>query len=195
MTRGAALALLAVAGLAGRARADDKPDPLAQGKADEANLESNAPRQGVTFSASLGGGLLVAHGSVGSMPFLSLRLGHVMTPDTVLTLEINGGTLRHKQAMMGDTLLDTASNVLVGAQYYTHPSVWVRMAGGLDLHTIDNGPLGQDVIPGAAAAFGAGVDLVRRHFLVLGLEVLGIAAVNREGLLVTGGLGLGLSYY
>lgn len=186
-------AICAGLALAGVAHAD--PDPGAQAKAAEANLESNAPRQGVTFSGSLGGGLLVAKGSVGEMPFLSLRLGHVMTPDSVLTLEINGGTLRHKPAMTGPTLTDTSDNLLVGAQYYTHPSVWVRGAGGLNVHTIDSGALGTSTILGAAAAFGAGVDLVRRHFWVLGLEVLGVGAVNREGLLVSGGLSLGLSHY
>ena len=196
-------AALAVVAFAGGARADtpkpdarpSPPDPLAQQKADEANLETDAPRQGVTFSLALGGGLLVAKGSVGSMPLISLRLGHVMTPDSILTLEVAGGALQHKQAMSGPTLVDSDSNVLVGAQYYTHPSVWLRAAGGLNLHTIDNGTMARTVLAGGAAAVGAGVDLVRRHFLVLDLEILGVGAVNRDGLLVSGGLSLGLSYY
>src|SRR5438067_4067671 len=130
--------LLAAAG--GTARAEDaKPDPLAQSKADEANLESNAPRQGTTFTAALGGGLLVAKGSDGTMPILSLRLGHVMTPDAVLTLELTGGTLLHKQGTSAMTLLDSTGSVLAGALFYTNTSVWVRGAGGLNVHTIDNG--------------------------------------------------------
>ena len=191
---GALLVLLALGGVAHAG--DTKPDPLAQSKADEANLESNAPRQGLAFSAALGGGLLVAKGSVGQMPILSLRLGHVMTPDALLTIEITGGALQHKQATMtGPTLLDSTGSFLVGAQYYTNTSVWIRGAGGVNVHTIDNGTLGHTSVPGAAGAFGAGVDLVRRHFLVLGLEVLGIAAIDRNGLLVTGGLSVGVSYY
>jgi len=190
------LACLLLGGLAGQARADEaKPDPNAQSSAEEANLESNAPRQGVTFSAALGGGLLVAKGSDGTMPILSLRLGHVMTPDSVLTLELTGGTILHKPAGMSTTLLDSTGSVLAGALFYTHPSVWIRGAGGLNVHTIDNGALGKSVVPGVAGAFGAGVDLVRRHFVVLGLEVLGIGAIDRNGLLLTGGLSVGLSYY
>jgi hypothetical protein len=191
---GVALVALTLGGT--RADADvAKPDPLAQSGAEEANLESNAPRQGVTFSAAVGGGLLVAKGSVGQMPMLSVRIGHVMTPNAILTIEAVGGALRHQQAMDSATLIDSTTSILVGAQYYTNMSVWVRGGGGLNVHTIDDGPLGKSTVPGGAGAIGAGVDLVRRHFFVLDLEVLGIAAVDRNGVLLTGGLSLGASYY
>jgi (2Fe-2S) ferredoxin len=191
---GVVLAVLALGGA--RARAEEaRPDPLAQSRAEEANLESNAPRQGVTFSAAVGGGLLLGKGTVGSMPMLSLRVGEVMTPNSILTLELVGGTVRHKQAMDGPTLTDATSSLLVGAQYYTNTSLWVRGGGGLNVHSVDNGPQGSSVVPGVAAAIGAGVDLLRRHFFVLGLEVLSIAAVDRDGLLLSGGLSLGASYY
>ena len=47
--------------------------------ADEANLESNAPRAGMTFSVALGAGITMGDG-VGRGPALSFRIGHVATP-------------------------------------------------------------------------------------------------------------------
>jgi hypothetical protein len=198
-----ALAWLAEAGgvaRAGESKSDpvasaDHADPIAQAKAEEANLESTAPRQGVTFSAAVGVGLLVAKGSVGEMGAASVRLGHVMTPSSLLTLELTGGALPHKQGSMAKTLVDSTGSALAGAQVYTNPSVWIRAAAGVNVHTVNNGTLGTTTAVGGAGAFGAGVDLVRRHFVVLGLEVLGIAAVDRNGLLLTGGLSLGISHY
>ena len=80
---------------AGVARADTKvtdppppspPDPYAEEQAREANLVSNAPREGMTFSAALGLGLTLGDG-VGRGPGVSVRLGHVATPRTVLTFD------------------------------------------------------------------------------------------------------------
>jgi (2Fe-2S) ferredoxin len=192
---GAVLAVFALG--AGRARADDiRPDPLAQARAEEANLESNAPRQGVTFSAALGDGLLLAKGTVGNMPMVSLRVGQVMTPSSILTLELVGGTVREKPEMAASTVTDATSSLLIGAQRYTNTSVWVRGGGGLNVHsTFSSVPHNTSIVPGIAGAVGAGIDLLRRHFFVLGLEVLGIGAVDRNGVLLTGGLSLGASYY
>ncbi|MGE5187328.1 MAG: hypothetical protein ACM31C_35010, partial [Acidobacteriota bacterium] len=139
-----ALALVALVG--GVAAAD--PDPVAQNQAEEANLVSNAPRQGVTFAASLGGGLLIANGGVEEIPVFSLRLGHVATPSTVVTLELTGGTYQHKPSTT-QTVIDGTGSVLVGAQYYVAPSVWIRGGGGLNIHTVDNG-MARDVRPGPA---------------------------------------------
>ncbi len=186
-----ALALGAVLALGGIAAAD--PDPIAQTTAEDANLESNAPRQGVTFSASLGGGLLIANGGVEEIPVFSLRLGHVATSTTVVTLEVTGGTYQHKPSTT-QTVVDGTGTLLVGAQHYFAPSVWIRGGGGLNLHTVDNG-MARDVRPGPAGLFGAGVDLVVRHFWRLGLEGYGVAAVERGGLLFTSMLGIGLSHY
>jgi hypothetical protein len=119
-----------------------------------------------------------------------------MTPSSILTFELDVGTIRHQQATMSPTLVDTSSSVLAGAQFYTNTSVWLRLSAGLNVHTIDNGSAGgQTVYTGAGGAFGAGVDLVRRHYLVLDLEVVGIGAIDRKGALLTGGLLFGLSYY
>lgn len=187
-----AVLLLAFGGIA---RAEAPPDPLAQGKAGEANLESQAPREGTVFAGSLGGGVMVSSGSVHEIPVLDLRLGQVMTPDTVLTFEITGGTYQHKAATQGATLIDGTGTVLVGAQDYVGPSLWIRGAGGLNIHTVQDA-MTTTATTRLAGAFGAGVDLVRRHFLVLGLEVLGIGAIDaHDGLLVTGNFSVGLSYY
>src|SRR5262249_49128932 len=81
--------------LGGVARADDKADPAAQNAGNEANLESNAPREGVTVSAALGPGLIIAKGTVGQMPMASFRIGHVATPATIITFELESGTFFH----------------------------------------------------------------------------------------------------
>lgn len=185
-------ALAVVAVLAGAAHAD--PDPAAQSAAEEANLESTAPRQGVTLAASLGGGILLAKGSVDKIPVLSLRIGHVATPTTVLVLELTGGAFQHMVATMGSTYTDTTGSILVGAQRYVGPSFWIRGSGGLNVHTVQDN-FGTKARPGPAAQFGLGVDLVVRHFWRLGLEAYGIAAVDSDGLLFTSMLGLGLSHY
>ncbi len=186
------LGALAVAlALAGVAHAD--PDPPAQRAAEEANLESNAPRQGVTLAGSLGGGLLISKGTVAEIPVLSLRLGHVVAPSTVITFELTGGTYVHKPAT-STTSYDQTVSALVGAQQYIGPSLWVRFAGGLNVHTIDNG-MSTTVRPGPGGMFGVGLDLVVRHLWRLGLEGYGLAAIDRDGLLFTSMLGLGLSHY
>lgn len=170
------------------------PDPAATSAAQEANLESNAPREGVTLAASIGGGILLAKGSVDKIPVLSLRIGHVATPTTVLVLELTGGAFQHTPAMIGPTYTDTTSSVLVGAQYYVGPTFWIRGSGGLNVHTVQD-TAGTTARPGPAGQFGLGVDLVVRHFWRLGLETYGIAAVDGDGLLFTTMLGLGLSHY
>ncbi|HTR50852.1 MAG TPA: (2Fe-2S) ferredoxin domain-containing protein [Kofleriaceae bacterium] len=201
---GAALLGVLVLG-GGVARADDgkpasdppptKPDPLAQAKAEDANLESDAPRQGVTISFAVGGGLVVGNGTSETIPAASLRLGHVATPNTVITLEIAGGTFQHKESTTSDILYDTSGSALAGALYYVTPSLWIRGAGGVNVHTQDNGTAGTSKMVGPAGAFGAGVDLIRRRFWVFGAEMFAITAINRNGLLVTGAMGIGLSHY
>src|SRR5215467_6429466 len=97
--------LAALALLGGVAHADNKADPVAEHAAQEANLESNAPRQGVMLSAALGGGVLIARGTVAEIPVLSLRVGHSATPTTQLLFELTGGTYVHKPSMT-DTVYD-----------------------------------------------------------------------------------------
>jgi hypothetical protein len=187
--------LVIVAALAGAAQADeDHADSLAQGKAEESNLEANGPRQGVTFTAAFGPGLFIANHAQSNILAGTFRLGHVATPNTILTFELTGGTLTHSLA--NETLIDTSGSALIGAQYYVAPSVWLRGSVGATVHTVDNGPMGTHVATGPAVAGGAGIDIVRKHLWVYGIEIFTIASYNRDGAIFTGGLCLlALSHY
>lgn len=187
-----ALAIVAV--LAGVAHADDTVDPNAAQSAGEANLETKAPRAGVTFAGALTGGLIISKGKTATVPAVSLRLGHVATATTIVTVELVGGTYAHKQSMTGGTLIDSQLSLVVGGQVYIAPSVWVRGAGGIGSHTTDDGT-GQTPHGGLSGVFGAGVDLVRWHYVVLGLEGFYSGTFAKGGYTSLGGVGLGLSYY
>jgi hypothetical protein len=197
-----------VLALAGSAAADPAPAPaetkpatpdrLAEDQAREANLESIAPRDGVTFSAALGGSLFIGSGAVGKGGALSLRLGHVATPSIVLTFELTGGAFIHAVSN-GKTLQDGEANLLAGAQYYANPSLWIRGSGGVGIYTRN-----QEVTPtmtssrtlvGPAGAVGVGIDLVRKRYWVLGIEAFTVATIHRDGVLAISGLCLGLSHY
>jgi hypothetical protein len=172
-----ALALVAVIAWTGIARADDK---RAEQQANEANLESNAPRAGVTFSAAIGGGL---------------GLGHVATAQDVITFELTGSSLLH-EPMPGDLRHNDFADLMAGALHYSSGSLWVRGAGGLVLYTVDDPGKSKSPHPGGGGLVGLGVDLARWHYLVLGLEAFGVGAiVSTKGLMVTSGICLGLTYY
>ena len=199
----AALAL--VAALAGTAAAGpapaaattpppSPPDPGAQHAADEANLVSNAPRSGVVVGLGLVAGTIIGK-DVGRGPGLSLRLGHVATPRTIITFELSGSGLLHTPDGGKDTYTNTDVNFLAGAQYYVAPSFWLRFSGGLSDYTIDNGPLGTSVHLGPAGCLGFGLDFARFHKVVLGAEGFAIATYGSAGFLLDTALGLGVSYY
>jgi len=197
-----ARALAAVGLLAGPAFADGSaPDPRAQQAGEDANLESNAPRTGMTFSFSLGGGLIfgdrststTASTGVGRGPSVSFRVGHVATRDTVITFELTGGSRLYSAGVSGaPTLHDDDFNLMAGALTYVAPSLWLRGAGGLAVAT-DDGTMPHAGVSGLA---GVGVDFVRWHQLVLGLEAWGIlSVVATKGAVFDTGLCLGLTSY
>jgi hypothetical protein len=185
-----ALAVVALA--AGAAHAD--PDPHAVERASEANLESKAPREGVTFAGAVGGGMIISKGQTATVPTLDLRLGHVATASTIVTIELVGGTYAHKEATLGTTYIDTQTSLLVGAQVYIAPSVWVRGGGGIGSHNVDSGT-GLTPHGGLSGIAGAGVDLVRWRYVVLGVEGFYNGTFARGGFTSLGGMALGLSYY
>jgi hypothetical protein len=191
-------ALLVVAALASVAHADDKADPKAEAAGDEANLESNAPRAGMTFSVALGAGVTMGDG-VGRGPALSFRVGHVATPSTVLTLELTGGSLFHQEtAPMGNgpLLHNDFIGLMAGGLYYVSGSFWIRGAGGLATYTIDSGDTANKAHLGISGVGGLGLDFVRWHYLVLGVETFSqLAIVGTRGLMLNTGLCLGLTYY
>jgi len=187
-----ALAIVAV--LAGVAHADDTVDPNAAQSASEANLETKAPRAGVTFAAALGGGMIISQGKTATAPVLSLRLGHVATASTIVTAELIGGTYAHNPDMTSGTRVDGEGDLLIGGQVYIAPSVWLRGAGGVGVHTTDDGT-GRKTGAGLGGLGGAGIDLVRWHYVVLGVEAFYCGTFARGGYVSLGGLSLGLSYY
>ncbi|HEX7704045.1 MAG TPA: hypothetical protein VF403_25055, partial [Kofleriaceae bacterium] len=188
-------ALLVVAALASVADADDKADPTAAAAADEANLESNAPRAGMTFSVAVGAGITMGDG-VGRGPALSFRIGHVATPSTVLTLEITGGSLLHQEAAPmgnGPIMHNDFIGLMAGGLYYVSGSFWIRGASGLATYTIDSG-MNNKAHLGITGVGGLGLDFVRWHYLVLGIETFSqVAIVGTRGLMLNTGLCLGLT--
>lgn len=172
------------------------PDPDAEEAASEANLESNAPRHGTTFSAALGAGLTMGDG-VGRGPALSFRVGHVATPLTVLTFEITGGSLLHEVQGSSTILHNDDISLMAGALHYVNRSLWLRGAGGVTAYTEDNlVPSLKVVHGGVGGLIGIGIDFVRWHYLVLGLETFDqVSLVSKKGLLFNNGLCLGLTYY
>jgi len=206
-----AAGLVALSVVATFAHADAPPPPVASAPAapdpavedaSEANLESTADRRGLTFAASLGGGLMIGFGindSVGRGGALSLRLGHVATRRTVITFELGFTAALHKPAMMSEIKTNTNVNLVAGALYYVNPSLWLRFAGGLGVYhgeqvTLSTGALGDVNLSGPAVLGGVGVDLARFKAVVLGLELGTSAMINSDGLLVASGVNLGLSF-
>lgn len=205
---------LAVAGVlaaAGIARADaptaasEPPDPAVE-EAGDANLESTAGRRGVTLSASFGGGMIVGFGiddSAGRGGAVSLRLGHVATPRTVITVGVDV-TLALHQPRGGALQTNTNTDVLVGAQHYVNPSLWLRFGGGLGVYQIRGIVIGEvnsmpvygepRTLIGPAALAGIGLDIARFKWAVLGIEAATTAMVNRDGLLLASHLNLGLVF-
>lgn len=212
----ACLAALAIGSAAGVARADapgasppaGDPDPAVE-EASDANLESTASRTGIVVSGALGGGMIIGIGvddSAGRGPAVSLRLGHVATPHTVITFGVDLTLALHKpKELPGQSSAVQANsdtNLLAGAQYYLNPSLWLRFAGGLGVYQgrkvlveVDHmQTVGDLTLIGPAALAGIGVDIARFKWAVLGLEAATSAGVNREGVLLASHLNLGLSF-
>lgn len=185
--RGLACALLIAASQI--AHAD--PQETAAAGAEEANLAPNGPRSGFMLAGSVGAGITLGDGA-GRGPALSLRVGYLATPSTELTFELTGGSLLHAppgQATQHNDII----GLYAGAQHYVANTFWIRGAGGFVSYTENPGTV---VHGGVGALFGLGVDLVRWHYLVLGIESFGtVAAVSTRGGMFNSGLCLGLSYY
>jgi hypothetical protein len=193
-----ALAITVVLGTI--AHAEPAPDP-AVAAAGEANLESTARHEGLDLTLALGGGLTLGIGiadSVGRGGAGSLRIGHAATPRSVLTLELAGVALFHAvKTTTGETTTRTNndSNLLIGAQYFVHPALWLRVAVGFGIYRAEAvGPSADDVrLMGPSGAVGAGFDLVRWRRAAIGLEMISIGMINREGLLSSNGFMLDVS--
>jgi hypothetical protein len=192
-------AALLVLAMTRAARADAPPDPAAV-EAGDANLQSTAARRGIVVAASIGGGATVGFGiedSVGRGGALSLRLGHVATPRTVITFEFEATATLHRP-MNSAVQTNTDANLLVGGQYYANPSLWLRLAGGIGNYqghqVARGGKLGDVTLTGPVMLIGGGVDLARFKWAVLGIEAASTAMVNRDGVLIVTAASLGLQF-
>ena len=191
---------LVVIALCGMASAESvsapKPDSIADEEASEANLESTSPRSGLTVSFSLGGGLLLGGDiGVGRGGAVSLRIGHVATRRTVITLELSGSGALHRRAMNDTPLTDTNAGLYAGALRYASRSTWVRASGGLTVFTANVGTAEQRAHAGLGGLVGGGLDLIRWGYLVLGAEVFAMSSITGDGFKVNTGFCFGLTYY
>jgi len=196
----AVLALCAVGGSAAAetrvAAAEPKPDTIADEESAEANLETKAPRDGLTFTFAVGAGLLLGGDvGIGRGGALSARIGHVATRRTVITFELSGTGALHKRGSDGTVATDSNAGLYAGALRYAGTSTWVRAAGGLTVFTANARTEDVSSRTGIGALVGGGLDLVRWGYVVLGFEVFGMASVTGDGFKVNTGFCLGLSYY
>jgi hypothetical protein len=196
----AVLALCAVGGSAAAetrvAAAQPKPDRIADEESAEANLESKAPRDGLTFTFALGGGLLLGGDiGIGRGGALSARIGHVATRRSVITFELSLTGALHRRGTEGEVVTDSNAGLYAGALRYAGKSTWVRASGGLTVFTANARSEDQTSHTGLGGLVGGGLDLVRWGYVVLGFEVFGMASVTSDGFKVNTGFCLGLSYY
>jgi hypothetical protein len=204
------IGVLVVVATVAHAHADTKevkPDPSAV-QAGEANLESTAARQGYVFTFAVGGSLTLGFGvndSTGTGGGGVIRLAHVATPRTLITLEVVGSALFHqvKAGDMTTTYTNQNTTFLLGAQVYANPALWFRFAGGFGRYFGDEVLLETDPgqptrrgdirLAGPAGSVGAGVDLLRLKRFRMGFELIGTGMVNREGVLTSGGFLIGFT--
>nr|HEX4312870.1 hypothetical protein [Kofleriaceae bacterium] len=200
MMRGALLLPLAGVATAGAATAHADPLPVVE-RAGDANLEPDWPHSGVSLTAALIASTIISadsSGDVGRGPGLSLRAGMAATPDTVVTIELTGGSMLHEHQSMLFT--NSAVDFLLGAQYYAKPTLWFRLAGGIGsyvrrgLFDEAGAPTDDEHLFGVVALGGVGLDVLRRHKFVLGIEGFVSGLVERNGVTTTSGLGLAVSY-
>jgi hypothetical protein len=189
---------------------EPEPDPAV--KNHEANLESTASRQGFVFTFAAGGAVTLGFGvndSTGTGGAGTLRIAHVATPRTLVTLEIVGSALFHQvsEGMGADakttTYTNQLTNFMLGAQAYANPALWFRLAAGIGRykgdHVLLEAPPGQPQmrgdlhLVGPSFSVGAGIDIIRLKRFRLSGELQGTGLINREGLLSSGGFLLGFT--
>ena len=172
------------------------PDPAAA-RAGDSNLESIEQRRGIVFGASIGPSVTIG-GGTGTGGDVALKLGHVATPTTVIQLVFGGSAQLHKD--LNSTLVaNNVTYVLGGVQYWIGPSLWIHLglgAGTYHCNSCLNAAKQERNTKraGVSGGFGAGVDLVRFHGVVLGLEVYTVTLLDRDGVVATSGMSLGLAF-
>lgn len=175
------------------------PDPAAL-EAGEANLEPIALRQGFIVTLGFGGAFSVGLGmnnATGSGGAGTLRLAHVANARAVFAIELVGSALFFDVL---DTLYRTdVQNFLVSGQYYLNQALWLRAGLGFGRYSGNDHEVGKINVrdrfrlAGPAASAGAGVDIVRLKRFRASVEVCSTAMFNKEGVLLSNALLLGLS--
>jgi len=182
--------------------ATDAADP-AVAQAAEANLESVANRRGVTWGFAFGGGLLAGFGiedSVGRSGNAVVRVGHVATPNTVISLALDIAGTQHKRTKMSDVATNASIGFSLSAQRYINPSLWLRFGGGVAIYVASDIDMtgkvtGGDLTTwGPMGVFGLGLDVLRWRSLVFDLEATTTMAATGEGVLFSTSAGFGLSF-
>lgn len=186
----------------GIAHADPEADPVTV--AGDANLESESAHHDSYVTLALGGGLTIGYGirdSIGRGGAGSFRVGNMMSQQGMLTLELAGVALLHAvETSSGNSELKTNqdTNLLIGLQYFLATSFWIRGGVGLGIYKgvsvqLGNGTRGDVTLVGPAGVLGGGIDVIRWGPASIGVEMMSIAMLNRDGILSSGGLMLNLS--
>jgi hypothetical protein len=169
-----------------------QPDPVVAASAQH-GIESTSRHQGLSATLAIGGGLTVGVGidsSVGRGPAGSLRIAHMAGERWAFTAEIANTTLLHRvkgtDSSSGDLRTDVGTNLLFGAQLYVNRVLWLRGGVGLGSFSIDE-PDSMDtrILAGPSGVVGGGLDLVRFRRAAIGVEMMSIGMLNRDGLLTT----------
>jgi hypothetical protein len=214
-----AAAALLVAGAAGAAGAGDAaavadpapapaltttpeptPDPAAV-DAGEANLESQAARKDFVVTLGLGGAISIGLGmedATGQGGAGMLRLAHVANARVMFAIEFVGNALLSNVAR---TLYRTdVQSFLLSGQYYINTALWLRAGLGFGRFAGDKlekeGLIFRERfrLAGPTGAVGAGIDLARYGRLRASIEFGSTAMINRDGILSSNGVLLGLSF-
>lgn len=182
---------------------DDQGDP-AVAQAADANLESTANRRGMTVAVAFGGGQIAGFGiddSVGRGGSFSLRIGHVATPNTIVGLELAVSGVLHRATETSDAQPNTNTSILIGAQRYINPSLWLRF--GLGAAVYDARDVSIKDMPGVytnrttwgpSALVGLGLEFWRYRWMVFDVEGAAVVTATAGGVLVATTAGLGISF-
>lgn len=168
------------------------PDPVVTSSAQH-SLESGSRHQGLSFTLAIGGGLTVGVGidsSIGRGPSGSLRFAHMAGERWAFTAEIANTTLLHQvkgtDSSGGKIRTDVGSNLLVGVQLYVNRVLWLRGGVGLGSFQIaEVDSMDTKILGGPSGVVGGGLDLVRFRRAAIGVEMMSLGMLNRDGLLTT----------
>ena len=180
-----------------------KPDKTAVRAGEESNLDPVGGMRGFTFAISLAAALQLGFGfdeegaqATGTGGGFSFRIGRVADEDTIILVDLAGTVYAYERA--GDTKINQSTLLTIGAQTYVAPSLWLRAGAGvtsfINRRKEFSGDRRVDAWGGGIVA-GAGLELIKRHSVAFGLELLTCAAFYRGGRIFGGGVGLSLGVY